>query len=76
MTLGPKTWDLPKSLKVEPGTPLSFASRTKGFPSKFKSGTPGSLSNDFQPLLKGDPHNDISSLLYLLYSIKKSEKLF
>ena len=37
----PGTRGLPQSLKVGPGTPLKFKSRTPGPPSKFKSGVPG-----------------------------------
>ena len=36
---GPRTRDLPQSLKVGPRTPLKFKSGTPGPSSKFKSGT-------------------------------------
>ena len=37
--VGPGSRDPPQNLKVGPGTPLKFKSRTPGPPSKFKSRT-------------------------------------
>ena len=63
--LGPGTRDPTESLKVGPGTPLKFKSRTPGSPSKFWSGNLGPPSK----FKSGAPHLSLMNLFFSEYFI-------